>query len=174
MDFVALPNKAGTEIEVHGMPVQDVGYADYVLFGSDGKPLAVVEAKRTSKDPIIGKHQAELYADCLERQYGRRPVIYYSNGFQTFVIDGLGYPPRQILGFHSQEDLLVIHRSRSRSGITAKHVTATIPAREYQKRAIHSICDHFNKMHRRGLLVMATGSGKTRVAISLCDVLIRN
>ena len=173
-DNVALPNKAGTEIEVHGMPVQDVGYADYVLFGSDGKPLAVVEAKRTSKDPIIGKHQAELYADCLERQYGIRPVIYYSNGFQTFVIDGLGYPPRQILGFHSQEDLLVIHRSRGRSGITDQNVKDNITDREYQKRAIHSICDHFNKMHRRGLLVMATGSGKTRVAISLCDVLIRN
>lgn len=173
-DNVPLPGKAGTEIEVHGMPKQDVGYADYVLYGSDGKPLAVVEAKNTSKDPIIGKHQAELYADCLERQYGIRPVIYYSNGFKTFVIDGLGYPPRQILGFHSQEDLMVIHRSRGRSGITDQNVKDYITDREYQKRAIHSICDHFNKMHRRGLLVMATGSGKTRVAISLCDVLIRN
>ena len=173
-DNVPLPGKAGTEIEVHGMPKQDVGYADYVLYGSDGKPLAVVEAKNTSKDPIIGKHQAELYADCLERQYGIRPVIYYSNGFKTFVIDGLGYPPRQILGFHSQEDLMVIHRSRGRSGITDQNVKGYITDREYQKRAIHSICDHFNKMHRRGLLVMATGSGKTRVAISLCDVLIRN
>ena len=173
-DNVPLPGKAGTEIEVHGMPKQDVGYADYVLYGSDGKPLAVIEAKNTSKDPIIGKHQAELYADCLERQYGVRPVIYYSNGFKTFVIDGLGYPPRQILGFHSQEDLMVIHRSRGRSGITDQNVKEHITDREYQKRAIHSICDHFNKMHRRGLLVMATGSGKTRVAISLCDVLIRN
>lgn len=173
-DNVALPNKAGTEIEVHGMPGQDIGYSDYVLYGSDAKPLAVIEAKRTSKDPIIGKHQAELYADCLEKQYGVRPVIYYSNGFQTFVIDGLGYPPRQILGFHSQEDLLIIHRSRGRSGITDQNVNEHITDREYQKRAIHSICYHFNKMHRRGLLVMATGSGKTRVAISLCDVLIRN
>lgn len=173
-DNVPLPGKAGTEIKVHGMPKQDVGYADYVLYGSDGKPLAVIEAKNTSKDPIIGKHQAELYADCLERQYGIRPVIYCSNGFNTFVIDGLGYPPRQILGFHSQEDLMVIHRSRGRSGITDQNVKDYITDREYQKRAIHSICDHFNKMHRRGLLVMATGSGKTRVAISLCDVLIRN
>ena len=173
-DNVSMPNKAGTEIEVHGMPAQDVGYADYVLFGSDGKPLAVIEAKRTSKDPVIGKHQAELYAQCLKDQYGVLPVIYYTNGFQTFVIDGLGYPPRQILGFHSQEDLLVIHRSRGRSSITDTNVKDYITDREYQKRAIHSICDHFNKMHRRGLLVMATGSGKTRVSISLCDVLIRN
>lgn len=173
-DNVSLPNKAGTEIEVHGMPTQDVGYADYVLFASDGKPLAVIEAKRTSKDPVIGKHQAEIYAQCLKAQYGVLPVIYYTNGFQTFVIDGLGYPPRQILGFHSQEDLLVILRSRGRTAITDTKVKDYITDREYQKRAIHNICDHYNKMHRRGLLVMATGSGKTRVSISLCDVLIRN
>lgn len=171
---VPLPGRAGTEIEVHGLPGQDVGFADYVLYDDGGKPLAVIEAKRTSKDPIAGKHQAELYADCLERQYGVRPVIYYSNGFQTFVIDGLGYPPRRILGFHSKEDLMVILRSRGRSKITDQNVKEYITDREYQKRAIHSICEHFNKMYRRGLLVMATGSGKTRVAISLCDVLIRN
>ena len=173
-DNVSLPNKGGTEIEVHGMPTQRVGYADYVLFASDGKPLAVIEAKRTSKDPVIGKHQAELYAQCLKAKYGVLPVIYYTNGFQTFVIDGLGYPPRQILGFHSQEDLLVILRSRGRTAITDTKVKDYITDREYQKRAIHNICDHYNKMHRRGLLVMATGSGKTRVSISLCDVLIRN
>ena len=173
-DNVSLPNKAGTEIEVHGMPTQGVGYADYVLFASDGKPLAVIEAKRTSKDPVIGKHQAELYAQCLKAKYSVLPVIYYTNGFQTFVIDGLGYPPRQILGFHSQEDLLVILRSRGRTAITDTKVKDYITDREYQKRAIHNICDHYNKMHRRGLLVMATGSGKTRVSISLCDVLIRN
>ena len=173
-DNVSLPNKAGTEIEVHGMPTQGVGYADYVLFASDGKPLAVIEAKRTSKDPVIGKHQAELYAQCLKAKYGVLPVIYYTNGFQTFVIDGLGYPPRQILGFHSQEDLLVILRSRGRTAITDTKVKDYITDREYQKRAIHNICDNYNKMHRRGLLVMATGSGKTRVSISLCDVLIRN
>lgn len=173
-DNVSLPNKAGTEIEVHGMPTQGVGYADYVLFASDGKPLAVIEAKRTSKDPVIGKHQAELYAQCLKAKYGVLPVIYYTNGFQTFVIDGLGYPPRQILGFHSQEDLLVILRNRGRTAITDTKVKDYITDREYQKRAIHNICDHYNKMHRRGLLVMATGSGKTRVSISLCDVLIRN
>ena len=173
-DNVAMPGKVGTEIQVHGMPEQNAGYADYVLYGMDGAPLAVIEAKRTSKDPISGKHQAELYADCLEREHGVRPVIYYTNGFQTFVIDGLGYPPRQILGFHSLEDLLVIHRRRGRAGITNTKVNDYITDREYQKRAIHSICAHFNKMHRKGLLVMATGAGKTRVAISLCDVLIRN
>lgn len=170
-----VPNKACIEIEVHGMPNgTGVGYADYVLFGANGKPLAVVEAKRTTKDPEIGRQQAKLYADCLEQQYGIRPVIYYTNGFKTFVIDGLNYPTRQLQGFHTQEDLLVLLQRRGRAAITDLQISDEITNREYQKRAIRAICEHFNTMHRRGLLVMATGTGKTRVSISLCDVLMRN
>ncbi|MDE5850976.1 MAG: DUF4145 domain-containing protein, partial [Muribaculaceae bacterium] len=94
--------KACVEVEVSGMPNDTgTGYADYVLFGSNGKPLAVIEAKRTSKDANVGKYQAELYADCLEKKYGVRPVIYYTNGFETYCIDGLGYPPRQLFAFHT-------------------------------------------------------------------------
>ena len=170
-----MPSKACIEVEVSGMPNEHgVGYVDYVLFGANGKPLAVVEAKRTMKDPAIGKHQAELYADCLEAQYGVRPVIYYTNGFQTFIIDGLGYPARPLYAFHTEEDLDLIIKHRSRGSITDFRVNDDITNRDYQKMAIHSICDHFNKMHRRGLLVMATGTGKTRVSISLVDVLSRN
>lgn len=170
-----VPNKACIEIEVHGMPTdKGIGFADYVLFGANGKPLAVVEAKRTTKDPEIGRQQAKLYADCLEQQYGIRPVIYYTNGFKTFVIDGLGYPTRQLQGFHTQEDLLVLLQRRGRAAITDLQISDEITNREYQKRAIRAICEHFNTMHRRGLLVMATGTGKTRVSISLCDVLMRN
>ena len=170
-----MPSKACIEVEVTGMPNEHgVGYVDYVLFGANGKPLAVVEAKRTMKDPSIGKHQAELYADCLEAQYGVRPVIYYTNGFQTFIIDGLGYPARPLYAFHTEEDLDLIIKHRSRGSITDFRVNDDITNRDYQKMAIHSICDHFNKMHRRGLLVMATGTGKTRVSISLVDVLSRN
>lgn len=170
-----VPSKACIEIEVTGMPNNDgKGYADYVLFGADGKPLAVVEAKRTTKSPEAGKKQAALYADCLERQYGTRPVIYYTNGFRTFVVDGLGYPAREVHGFHSEEDLLLLLQRRGRAKITNLQINDEITNREYQKRAIRAICDHFNTMHRRGLLVMATGTGKTRVSISLCDVLMRN
>ena len=170
-----VPSKACIEIEVTGMPNNDgKGYADYVLFGADGKPLAVVEAKRTTKSPEAGKKQASLYADCLERQYGTRPVIYYTNGFRTFVVDGLGYPAREVHGFHSEEDLLLLLQRRGRAKITNLQINDEITNREYQKRAIRAICDHFNTMHRRGLLVMATGTGKTRVSISLCDVLMRN
>ena len=170
-----VPSKACIEIEVAGMPNSSgVGYVDYVLFGANGKPLAVVEAKRTTKSPEVGRQQAILYADCLERQYGVRPVIYYTNGFKTFIIDGLGYPARRVHGFHTEEDLLVLLQRRGRNGITDLKINDEITNRAYQKQAVKAICENFNGMHRRGLLVMATGTGKTRVAISLCDVLMRN
>ena len=169
------PLKACIEVEVHGMPNDDgIGYADYVLFSGNGLPLAVVEAKRTSVSPIKGKHQAELYADCLEKQYGIRPVIYYSNGFETNIIDGLGYPPRPLFGFHTADDLERLIQKRGRKNITDFSVKDSITDRHYQKMAIKAVCEHYNKKHRKALLVMATGTGKTRVSISLVDVLMRN
>lgn len=170
-----VPGKACIEVEVQGMPnAQNKGYADYVLFGTNGKPLAVIEAKRTSKDPKVGRQQAILYADCLEQQYGVRPVIYYSNGYRTYVIDGLGYPDRELLGFHTADELELLIQRRDRGPISDFSINDQIIDREYQKRGIKAICEHFNTNHRRGLLVMATGTGKTRVAISLTDVLMRN
>ena len=169
------PSKACIEVEVEGMPnAEGIGYCDYVLFGANGLPLAVIEAKRTSASPVKGKHQAELYADCLEKKYGTRPVIYYSNGFQTFCIDGLGYPPRQLFGFHTEAELELLIQKRGRHDINDFSVKDNITDRHYQKMAIKSVCEHFNTMHRKGLLVMATGTGKTRVSISLVDVLTRN
>ena len=169
------PLKACIEVEVKGMPnAHEVGYVDYVLYGGNGKPLAVVEAKRTSVSPIKGKHQAELYADCLEAQYGVRPVIYYTNGFETYIIDGLGYPPRRLFGFHTAGDLELMIQQRSRKDISDFSVKDNITDRAYQKMAIKAVCEHLNKKHRKALLVMATGTGKTRVSISLVDVLMRN
>lgn len=170
-----VPSKACIETEVHGMPnAQNEGYVDYVLFGSNGKPLAVIEAKRTTKDPKVGRQQAILYAECLEKQYGVKPVIYYSNGYKTFIIDGLGYPDRELLGFHTESELELLIQRRGRGKITDLSVNENITDREYQKRGIKAICEHFNSLHRKGLLVMATGTGKTRVAISLSDILMRN
>ena len=169
------PSKACIEVEVEGMPNNEgIGYCDYVLFGGNGLPLAVVEAKRTSVSPVKGKHQAELYADCLEKRYGVRPVIYYTNGFETYMIDGLGYPPRRLYAFHTEGDLELLIQKRKRHNITDFSVKDSITDRHYQKMAIKSVCEHFNSKHRRGLLVMATGTGKTRVSISLVDVLARN
>ena len=174
-DGLIQPSKACVEVEVKGMPnAQDKGYVDYVLFGGNGKPLAVIEAKRTTKSPTVGKHQAELYADCLEAQYGVRPVIYYTNGFSTYIIDGLGYPPRRLYAFHTQADLEWLIQQRGRKDISDFTVKDYITDRHYQKMAVKAVCEHLNTKHRKGLLVMATGTGKTRVAISLVDVLKRN
>ena len=175
IDGLVQPSKACVEVELKGMPnAHEVGYADYVLFGSNGKPLAVIEAKRTSVSPTKGKHQAELYADCLEQQYGVRPVIYYTNGFETYIIDGLGYPPRRLYSFHTEDDLERMLQKRGRKDIADFAVNDNITDRYYQKMAIKAVCEHYNTKHRKGLLVMATGTGKTRVAISLVDVLKRN
>ncbi len=174
-DGKILPSTACVEVEVFGMPNNEgKGYADYVLFGQNGVPLAVVEAKRTSRSPEAGKHQAELYADCLEKQYKVRPVIYYTNGFETYIIDGLGYPPRRLYAFHTEKDLQLLIDRRKRGKITDFSINDNITDRNYQKTAIKAVCEHLNTMHRRALLVMATGTGKTRVAISLVDVLMRN
>lgn len=175
-DHLIQAGKACIEVEVEGMPNSSgKGYADYVLFGSDGIPLAVIEAKRTTKDASVGRQQANLYADCLEKKYRcKRPVVYYSNGYKSFIIDGMGYPTREVLGFHTADELSLMIQRRGRSLITDRNVDRDITDRNYQIEAIHSMCDHFNKMNRRGLLVMATGTGKTRVAISLCELLMRN
>lgn len=174
---VVKPSCACIEIEVTGMPdsPSGKGYADYVLFDAALRPLAVIEAKRTSVNVEKGRQQAKLYTDCLEQRYGVRPVIYTSNGFTTRVIDGLGYPEREVFGFHSEEDLMLLHqRRRERGQIADLSIRDDITNREYQKRAIRNVCDHLQKMHRSSLIIMATGTGKTRVAVSLTDLLMRN
>ena len=167
--------KACIEVEVDGMPTASgKGYADYVLFSRGGKPLAVIEAKATSHAVTEGRHQATLYADCLEKRYGVRPVIYYTNGFTTKVIDGMGYPDRDVISFHSMDDLERLIQKRGRAEIKDVTIKEEITDRPYQQTAIKRIVEWFNAKHRRGLLVLATGTGKTRVSISLCDILMRN
>ena len=167
--------KACIEVEVDGMPTASgKGYADYVLFSRGGKPLAVIEAKATSHAVTEGRHQATLYADCLEKRYGVRPVIYYTNGFTTKVIDGMGYPDRDVISFHAMDDLERLIQKRGRAEIKDVTIKEEITDRPYQQTAIKRIVEWFNAKHRRGLLVLATGTGKTRVSISLCDILMRN
>lgn len=171
-----IAGQAGIEIEVNGMPSDSgVGYADYVLFDDNGLPLAVIEAKRTSVDAKVGRHQAELYADCLQKRYAcPMPVIYYSNGFDTHIIDGQGYPARNVMGFHTKDELRRIIAQRGHTNISDLTINENISGRKYQKRVIEAVCKHFNDKHRRALLVMATGTGKTRVSISIVDVLTRH
>ena len=163
------------EYEVTGMPnASGVGYADYVLWGDGGKPLAVVEAKKTTVDAAKGRQQAKLYADCLEAMHGQRPVIYYTNGYETFLWDDWAYVPRGVAGFHKKEELAsLVHRRAHREPLDVAQVKNAIVERYYQKRAIGSIGEQFSQARRKALLVMATGSGKTRVAIALVDLLQR-
>lgn len=170
-----LGGKACIEVEVDGMSTASgKGYADYVLFSRGGKPLAVIEAKATCRAITEGRHQATLYADCLEKRYGVRPVIYYTNGLTTKVIDGMGYPDRDVISFHAMDDLERLIQKRGRAEIEDVTIKEEITDRPYQQTAIKRIVEWFNAKHRRGLLVLATGTGKTRVSISLCDILMRN
>ena len=169
--------KAGTasiEIPVKGMPTTSgEGFADYVLFGDDGKPLAVVEAKRTSKDVDAGSKQAKLYADCLEQMYNVRPVIFYTNGYQIYMVDG-GYPARRVFGYYTKKELQSLILKRRLSKIEDTRVDTIISDRPFIQMACTSICDSYSTKRRSALNVMATGTGKTRFAISLVDILMRN
>ena len=161
------------EVEVKGMPnTQEIGHVDYVLYGENGKPLAVVEAKRTSKDAKIGQQQAKLYADCLEKEYAQRPIIYYTNGKEIYMWDDLSYPERKVSGFYTQDELqLLIRRRDSKENLEHIYIANDIANRPYQLEAVKKVCESFEQKHRRALVVMATGTGKTRTAISLVDVL---
>ena len=169
-----MPDMACCEIPVKDMPnASGIGFCDYVLYGKDGKPLAIVEAKKTSVDAVVGVQQVKTYGDCMKKQYGYVPVLYYTNGYEIYVIDGL-YPSRKVMAFHTAEELEYMIQKRSRNDITDLQIRDDISGRPYQKMAITNICERFNDLHRRGLIVMATGTGKTRVSISLVEVLARN
>lgn len=165
------------EIEVQGMPNQKgVGYVDYVLWGDDGKPLALIEAKRTKREPSQGQQQAKLYADCLEQQTGQRPIIMYSNGYEHWLWDDVQYPPRLIQGFFKKDELeRMIQRRTTRKSLSKAVINSEIAGRYYQTRAIRRIGESFERDHaRKALVVMATGAGKTRTVIALADMLMRS
>ena len=164
------------EVKLPGMPNKsDIGYADYVLYDDAHKPLAVIEAKRMCVDVVKGRQQAKLYADLIEKQYGRRPVIFLTNGFETRIVDGQ-YPERRIASIYSKRDLEKWFNLRAtRTSLSHVMVDKKIADRYYQKAAIKAVCTSFGEKNRRkALLVMATGSGKTRTIIALCDVLLKN
>ncbi|MFF6955666.1 DEAD/DEAH box helicase family protein [Streptomyces sp. NPDC008317] len=160
-----------------GMPTKSgKGFVDYVLWGDDGKPLAVIEAKRTRRDARDGQQQAKLYADALESQFNRRPVIFYTNGYETYLWDdGLGYPPRQVQGFFTRDELHWHIRQRAgRLSLTTTPVNEKIAGRPYQLRAIKRVGETFERDRgRQALLVMATGTGKTRTTVALVDQLMK-
>lgn len=164
------------ELPIEGMPNKSGnGFVDYVLMGKNGKAIGLIEAKRTSKDPRDGKQQAKLYANCLEKKYGQRPIIFYSNGFDIYIWDDNSYPPRKISGYYTQEEIeLLIERRNLKKDLKNILIKEEIIDRPYQQEAVKEFCNSLNHCERKGLLVMATGTGKTRVAISIVDILIKS
>lgn len=172
----ALDQPRDRELEVIGMPNKEgKGFVDYVLWADDGKPLGLVEAKRTRRDARVGQQQAKLYADCLERQFGQRPLIFYSNGYEHWLWDDTRYPPRAVQGFYKKAELeLAIQRRATRKPLAAGEINPAIVERYYQTRGIRRIAEAFERDHdRKALVVMATGAGKTRTVIALADLLMR-
>ncbi|WP_426996289.1 DEAD/DEAH box helicase family protein [Pseudarthrobacter sp. N5] len=177
----ALGKAEDREFEVHHMPTHagpttGIGFVDYVLWGSDGKPLAVVEAKRSAKSPYEGQQQAKLYADALEREKGQRPVIYYSNGYEHWIWDDAsGYPPRSVQGFHTRDQLqLMVDRRTTRKTLATAPIDIEIAGRTYQQAAIRAVTAALETdKERKALLVMATGSGKTRTVVALSNLLMQ-
>ena len=175
------PNEVSREFPV---PLQNTasgeGYADYVLWGNDGKPLAVIEAKRTSKDPAEGRTQAELYAEGLRARFGQRPIIFCTNGFEISLWDrgqddsGQYDPVRLVNGFYSRDSLeYLVFKARRRLGVKAFGPDSRIVDRPYQALAVRKVLERFAARRRKALIVQATGTGKTRVAIALSEALIR-
>lgn len=163
-----------SEYKVTGMPNKTgVGYVDYVLWGNDGLPLAIVEAKNTLHDSQKGQQQAKLYADCLENKFGRRPVIFYSNGYKSWIWDDILYPPRPVSGFYTKDELEWTISKRNKKSLLDAIINKDIAGRPYQERAIKRVSEAFEAKHRKALLVMATGTGKTRTAIALVDIMLR-
>lgn len=174
------------EYKVQGMPASTnpsgVGYVDYVLWGDDALPLAVIEAKKSMADSRKGRHQAELYANCLEEMHGQRPVIFYSNGFETYLWDDQFYPEREVQGFYSKDELQrLVDRRQKRTDLREFTVNQEIAGkgRPYQLEAIARVAENSvtvganNELRgraRQSLLVMATGSGKTRTAAAIVDM----
>ena len=164
------------EYEVTGMPTEKgIGKVDYVLWGQDGKPVALVEAKKTRVDPQKGKRQAELYANCLEAMHGQRPVIYYSNGYTTWLWDDQFYPPREVQGFSTRDELQwKVNQRRDRKDLATLQPKQEITGRYYQMEAAARVMESFGKERRRkSLIVMATGTGKTRLSMAIVDMLMR-
>ena len=171
------PDASGVaEVEVAGMPTASgKGFVDYVLWGDDGSPLALVEAKATRHTALKGQQQAKLYADCLEAAHGLRPVIFCSNGFEHWIWDDTRHPPRLVQGFYKKSELqLLIQRRSTRRRLADAAPDPTIVERHYQTRAIRRITEAFeDHAQRKALVVMATGAGKTRTVIALADLLMR-
>ncbi len=172
------PEQVGLEIEIHHQPTNSgVGYADYVLWGDDGKPLAVVEAKRSRENMQKGREQARYYAEGLAKQFDcPTPIVFYTNGYEICIWDTKQYNAyRQIFGFYSKDSLMFLHYQYQHKDKTLELLNpdTAIAGRPYQIEAIKAVTNRFQHQRRKALIVQATGTGKTRVSIALVALLLK-
>lgn len=169
--WVGLPEGIKTPEHEH----QGFQYADYALLGDDGYPLAIVEAKKTSKDARIGQEQARQYAENIQKNSGKdMPFVFYTNGNDIYFWDTEKYPPRKIYGFPTRKDLeRMLFLRKNEKPISQELINRDISDRPYQIEAIRSVFENLDRGERKSLLVMATGTGKTRTCVSMLDVLMR-
>jgi len=168
-------DEVGKEVQVTDQPTPTgIGYVDYVLWDDDGKPIAVIEAKRTRESVEKGREQAKIYADALEKQYGQRPVIFYSNGYDIRILDDAqGYNSRKLYGYYSKDSLQYLIKQRSfKKDLNQTPIDINVAGRLYQMETITRVCERFSNKHRKSLIVQATGTGKTRVSIALAKRLL--
>lgn len=175
-DQSAKRNCVEVEYPVIGMPNETgMGYVDYVIWGDTGKIIAVLEAKRASESADKGRNQGKLYADCIQNMQGFRPVIFYTNGFETYLWDDENSAPRVVSGMFPQKDInAMIERRYIKKPVSSVQIDEEITNRWYQLRAVTKCCENYEKGIRKCLLVMATGTGKTRTAASIVDVMTRS
>ncbi|MFT5815347.1 MAG: type I restriction enzyme R subunit [Psychroserpens sp.] len=167
--------EVGKEVQVSDQPTATgIGYVDYVLWDDDGKPLAVIEAKRTRESVEKGREQAKLYADALEKEHSQRPVIFYSNGYDIRILDDAqGYNSRKLYGYYSKDSLQYLIKQRSlKKDLNQTPIDTNVAGRLYQMETITRVCERFSDKHRKSLIVQATGTGKTRVSIALAKRLL--
>ena len=168
------PNQPVPSTACINMTLDDGSTIDYILYGRDSKPLAIIDTTESSINPISGRNKVTRLASSMETKYGYRPIAYYAVGYHIFCIDQLGFPARRVFGFHTLDELdLLKQRQHSRKDISNPAIDDNITNRDYQKDGIRSVCNAFLSNRRRSLLVMATGTGKTRVSISLSDILLK-
>ena len=150
-------------------------FSDYVLLGNNGKPLAVVEAKKSSKDANTGREQAKQYCYNIQKQTNDiLPFCFYTNGHDIFFWDLENAPPRKVVGYPTREDLERYQYIReAKKPLTSELINTKVAGRDYQIRAIRSVMDGLEQKRRTFLIVMATGTGKTRTTIALVEALMR-
>ena len=150
-------------------------FSDYVLLGKNGKPLAVIEAKKTSKDAGLGREQAKQYCHNIQKEHGGDPPFcFYTNGHEIYYWDLGNYPPKKVIGFPTRDDLeRYEYVRRNRKPLASELINTNIAGRDYQIQAIRSVMENIEKKKSKFLLVMATGTGKTRTCIALVDALMR-